>query len=403
MKSRTVPQVNSAQHLTKPFFALEATDGDARAGTLSTPHGDAPTPAFMPVATQGTVKALDSADLRAAGARIVLSNTYHLYLRPGVDIVRALGGLHGFMRWDGPTLTDSGGFQGFSLSHLRRITDDAIVFKSHIDGSAHTFTPEAAIRHQEAIGADIVMPLDICVAADSDHATVAAALDKTHRWLMRCREARTRDDQTLFGIAQGGLFPELRRKSAEFIAGVGFAGYAIGGLSVGESKRDMYEAVGFTAPLLPTDAPRYLMGVGSPEDLVECVARGIDMFDCVLPTRIARNGSLFTRDGRLNISGARFKTLDAPIEEGCDCYACLTFSAAYVHHLFRARELLAYRLATIHNLRFVLRLMEEMRAAILAGDFARYRAEFHSRFTPPDERVRRAQKRKWLQSARGVA
>lgn len=393
--------MNSARHLTKPFFALEAVDGDARAGMLSTPHGDAPTPAFMPVATQGTVKALDSADLRAAGARIVLSNTYHLYLRPGVDVVRALGGLHGFMRWDGPTLTDSGGFQGFSLSHLRRITDDAIVFKSHIDGSAHTFTPEAAIRHQEAIGADIIMPLDICVAADIDRETVAAALDKTHRWLMRCREARTRDDQRLFGIAQGGLFPELRRKSAAFIAGVGFAGYAIGGLSVGESKRDMYEAVGFTAPLLPTDAPRYLMGVGSPEDLVECVARGIDMFDCVLPTRIARNGSLFTRAGRLNISGARFKALDAPIEEGCDCYACLTFSAAYVHHLFRARELLAYRLATIHNLRFVLRLMEEMRAAILAGDFARYRTEFHSRFTPPDERVRRAQKRKWLQAARG--
>ena len=392
--------VSSGQSAGKPFFALEAADGDARAGTIRTPHGDAPTPAFMPVATQGTVKALDSADLRAAGARIVLSNTYHLYLRPGVDIVRALGGLHGFMRWDGPTLTDSGGFQGFSLAHLRRITDDAIVFKSHIDGSMHAFTPEAAIRHQEAIGADVVMPLDMCVAADSDRATVAAAVDKTHRWLMRCREARTRDDQTLFGIAQGGLFADLRRKSAEFIAGVGFAGYAIGGLSVGETKRDMYEAVGFTAPLLPTDAPRYLMGVGSPEDLVECVARGIDMFDCVLPTRIARNGALFTRAGRLNIGGARFKAQDAPIEAGCDCYTCLTFSAAYVHHLFRARELLAYRLATIHNLRFTLRLMEEMRAAILAGDFGRYRAEFHRRFTPSDERARREQKRKWLRAAR---
>ena len=384
-----------------PFFALQATDGHARAATLTVPHGTALTPAFMPVATQGSVKAVDSADLRAAGARILLSNTYHLYLRPGADAVQALGGLHRFMRWQGPTLTDSGGFQGFSLESLRRVTEDAIIFKSHIDGSVHTFTPEAAIRHQEAIGADIIMPLDICVPSDSDRPAVDAAVHKTNRWLLRCRDAHSRPDQRMFGIVQGGLFPDLRRESAEFITALDLPGYAIGGLSVGESKRQMYDAVGFTTPLLPPDAPRYLMGVGAPEDLVECVARGIDMFDCVLPTRIARNGSLYTREGRLNIAAARNKTLDAPIEPDCDCYACREYSAAYIHHLFRARELLAYRLATIHNLRFILRLMEEMRAAILNADFARYRADFHRRFTPPDERVRRAQRQKWLQAARG--
>ena len=381
-----------------PFFTLNKTDGDARAGVLQTPHGEVPTPAFMPVATQGSVKALDSADLQNIGATIVLANTYHLYLRPGVDIVNDLAGLHGFMQWRGATLTDSGGFQGFSLEHLRKITEDAIIFKSHIDGSEHTFSPEAAIRHQQMIGADIIMPLDICAPADSDRETVSAAVDKTNRWLLRCVDAHTRSDQHLFGIVQGGLFPDLRRKSAQFITGVGFPGYSIGGLSVGESKQAMYDTVEYTAPLLPEDAPRYLMGVGSPEDLVECVARGIDMFDCVLPTRVARNGALFVREGRLNITAARYKRKYAPIEEGCDCYTCRTFSAAYVHHLFRAKELLAYRLATIHNLRFILRLMEEMRAAITSGEFAEYRSEFHSRFTPPDERVRRAQKQKWLAS-----
>ncbi|MYC07831.1 MAG: tRNA guanosine(34) transglycosylase Tgt [Chloroflexi bacterium] len=386
-----------------PFFTLNKTDGDARAGVLQTPHGEVPTPAFMPVATQGSVKALDSADLQNIGATIVLANTYHLYLRPGVDIVNDHGGLHGFMQWHGATLTDSGGFQGFSLEHLRKITEDAIIFKSHIDGSEHTFSPEAAVQHQQMIGADIIMPLDICAPADSDRETVSAAVDKTNRWLLRCVDAHTRSDQRIFGIVQGGLFPDLRRKSAQFITSVGFPGYSIGGLSVGESKQAMYDTVEYTAPLLPEDAPRYLMGVGSPEDLVECVARGIDMFDCVLPTRVARNGALFVREGRLNITAARFKRKYTPIEEGCDCYTCRTFSAAYVHHLFRAKELLAYRLATIHNLRFILRLMEEMRAAITSGEFAEYRREFHSRFTPPDERVRRAQKQKWLASFnRGV-
>ena len=376
-------------------FVVHATDGASRAGTLRTPHGDLPTPAFLPVATLGSVKSLDARDLVSLKARIVLANAYHLYLRPGVDVVERLGGLHAFIGWDGPILTDSGGFQGFSLGHLRKITDDAIVFKSHIDGSVHSFTPEASVRYQEALGADVIMPLDVCLAGDADRRDVAAAVEKTNRWVVRCLEAHTRDDQMLFGIVQGGLFPDLRERSLEFMTGVGFPGYAIGGLSVGESKSDMYEVASTTAQMLPADSPRYLMGVGSPEDLVECVAGGVDMFDCALPTRIARNGALFVRTGRLNVDKAPFRMQEAPIEEGCDCYTCRTFSAAYVHHLFRSNELLAYRLATLHNLRFVLRLMEEMRTAIEEGRFGKYRDEFIAGFVPTDEETRRVQKKKW--------
>ncbi|MCI0441525.1 MAG: tRNA guanosine(34) transglycosylase Tgt, partial [Chloroflexi bacterium] len=305
---------------------------------------------------------------------------------------------HGFMGWERPILTDSGGFQGFSLEHLRKVTDDGIIFKSHIDGSLHEFTPERSIRYQEGIGADIIMPLDMCVPSDSERPAVEKAVALTSRWITRCKQTHSRSDQHLFGIVQGGLFPDLRAKSAAHLMSLGFPGYAIGGLSVGESKEQMHETAAFTAGLLPPDSPRYLMGVGSPEDLVECVARGIDTFDCVLPTRIARNSALFVREGRVNIDTARFKSREGPIEDGCDCYTCRAFSAAYVHHLFRAKELLAYRLATIHNLRFVLRLMEEMRAAILEGAFEKYRAEFHSRFVPPDQRTRFAQKQKWLAS-----
>ena len=380
------------------MLTIQKRDGDARAGTLHTGHGDVPTPAFMPVATQGSVKALDPADLRAIGAKIVLANTYHLYLRPGVDIIKSLGGLHGFMQWDGPILTDSGGFQGFSLEHLRKLTEDAIIFKSHVDGSRHEFTPEAAVRYQEGLGADIIMPLDICVHADSDRATVEEAVEHTNRWVIRCRETHVSQAQSLFGIVQGGLFTDLRQRSVEHLVGMDFPGYAIGGLSVGESKEAMYETTAFTTSLLPESAPRYLMGVGSPEDLVECVAHGVDMFDCVLPTRIARNGALFTREGRVNIETARFRDERQPVEAGCDCYTCETFSAAYVHHLFKAKELLAFRLATIHNLRFILRLMEEMRDAIVEGSFESYREGFHERFTPPDEKTRRTQKQKWLDS-----
>ena len=302
------------------------------------------------------------------------------------------------MGWDGPILTDSGGFQGFSLEHLRKIDEDGILFKSHIDGSLHKFTPESTIEAQEKIGADIIMPLDMCVAADSSRETVERALERTTRWEARCKDAHTREDQMLFGIVQGGLHKDLRRRSAEEIMSIGFSGYALGGLSVGESKREMYEMTDLAASMLPTDCPRYLMGVGSPEDLVESVARGIDMFDCVLPTRIARNGALFSRDGRINIYSAPHRERDEPVEPGCDCYTCQTFSAAYVHHLFKSKELLGYRLATIHNLRFVLRMMEEMREAILNDSFGSYREAFHRRFTPPDEKVRRAQQRKWLRA-----
>ncbi len=379
-------------------FTLQAVDGRARAGVLHTPHGDVPTPAFMPVATQGTVKALGPDDLSAVGATIVLANTYHLYLRPGIEVVERLGGLHRFMGWGRPILTDSGGFQGFSLEHLREITEDAIVFKSHIDGSLHRFSPEAAVRYQEGLGADIIMPLDVCAPAGDDRRSIELAVERTNRWAARCREAHSRPGQLLFGIVQGGIYRDLRERSAGAITSLGFPGYAIGGLSVGESKAEMYETAAFTAGLLPTGAPRYLMGVGSPEDLVECVGLGIDMFDCVLPTRLARNSALFVREGRANIDTAPFRDRAGPIEDGCDCYTCRHFSAAYVHHLFRAKELLAYRLATIHNLRFVLRLMEEMRAAILGGRFAQSRAEFLSRFVPPDEETRRIQREKWLES-----
>ena len=387
-----------SEQLLVSAFTLQATDSGARAGILHTAHGDVPTPAFMPVATQGSVKTLDPADLHGLGAAIVLGNTYHLYLRPGTDLVSELGGLHQFMAWPGPILTDSGGFQGFSLAHLREFDEDGILFKSHLDGSMHKFTPESAIGHQEKLGADVIMPLDVCVAAASDREVVELAVDRTNRWAARSREAHAREGQLLFGIVQGGLFPDLRARSADFLTSLGFPGYAVGGLSVGESKERTYQATAVTTELLPSDAPRYLMGVGSPEDLVESVARGIDMFDCVLPTRIARNGALLSREGRINVVNAPYRASDEPVEPGCDCYTCRTFSAAYVHHLFRCRELLAYRLASIHNVRFVIRLMEEMREAIVEGRFEAYRSEFHQRFTPPDERVRRDQKRMWLQA-----
>ena len=379
-----------------PVFSLQAADGGARAGVLRTAHGEVPTPFFMPVATQGSVKALDPPDLRMVGANIVLGNAYHLFLRPGTELLQRFGGLHGFMGWDGPILTDSGGFQGFSLQHLRQIDDDGILFKSHIDGSMHKFTPESTIEAQEKIGADIIMPLDMCVAAHSAREVVEQAAERTAGWEARCRRAHNREDQILFGIVQGGLFEDLRRRSVEEIVSLDFPGYALGGLSVGESKREMYSMTGLVTALLPIGAPRYLMGVGSPEDLVESVARGIDMFDCVLPTRIARNGALFSGHGRINISSAPHRDRDEPVEPRCDCYTCATFSAAYLHHLFKSKELLAYRLATIHNLRFVLRMMEEMRQAIIAGSFAEYRDAFHRSFTPPDQTVRTAQRQKWL-------
>jgi len=370
----------------------------ARAAMLLTPHGAVPTPAFAPVGTQATVKTLTPDELSSLGATIVLSNTYHLYLRPGIEVIEALGGLHRFMGWPRPLLTDSGGYQVFSLAHLRRVSDDGVLFRSHIDGSEHFLTPELCIQLQQTIGADIIMALDECPAYGDDRDAVEQAMKRTHLWAERCRNTHHGESQDLYGIVQGGVFTELRRDSARALASMGFDGYAIGGLSLGEPKEMTNAIVEETVARLPEDRPRYLMGVGSPEDLFEGVSRGIDLFDSALPTRIARNGGLFTRRGRVIIKNACFKDRDEPIDHWCDCYTCQTFSAAYLHHLFKCEELLAYRLATVHNLRFVLRLMDEMRAHINQGTFPSFKESFLADYEPASEDIRRAQKDKWLKA-----
>jgi len=358
-------------------FLLLKQDADscARLGRIDTAHGVIPTPAFAPVGTQATVKALDPRDLAELGADLILSNTYHLHLRPGADLIAELGGLHRFMGWNGPILTDSGGFQVFSLAGRRKFTDEGVLFRSHIDGAEHLLTPESVIRIQEQLGADIIMCLDEC-AEPHDRDYNERALMRTHLWAERCRSAQVRGDQALFGIVQGGVYPDLRLRSAGHLVRLSFPGYAIGGLSVGEAKPEMYRTLDITVPALPSDKPRYLMGVGAPEDLLEGVARGIDLFDCVLPTRLARNAALFTRQGRINIRNARFERDASPIEVGCACYTCNHFSRAYLRHLFRAEELLAYRLATIHNVHFLLQLMRDVRAALAAGAFAAFKRAF---------------------------
>ena len=393
-------------------FQLHHRDGAARAGRFTTPHGSVDTPIFMPVATQATIKTLTPHEVMEVGSQIVLGNAYHLYLRPGVETVNRLGGLHQFMRWPRPILTDSGGFQAFSMGAFRRVDDDHIRFRSHIDGSEHIFTPELAIANQQGLGADIIMCLDQCIAYGAERAEVEQAMDRTHRWARVCYDshyvspvstyAGNARRQALFGIVQGGAFPDLRQRSAEFIASIPFPGYAIGGLAVGESKAQMYETTLQVTELLPDDKPRYLMGVGSPEDLVEGVSQGIDMFDCVLPTRVARNGALFTRTGRVNIANRRFAELDAPLEEDCRCYACRNFTAAYLWHLFKAREVLGLRLASVHNLHFILRLMGDVRQAIMEGRFESFRREFHNTYRPTDEATRQRQKEKWLAARGGV-
>ena len=372
-------------------FTLLQTDADspARLGRIITPHGEIATPAFAPVGTQATVKALDPRDLHEVGAELILANTYHLYLRPGADVVAEFGGLHRFMGWPGPILTDSGGFQVFSLAESRTFADEGVLFRSHIDGSQHLFSPEMVVGVQEQLGADIIMVLDEC-AEPHDRAYNARALARTHAWAGRCLAAQTRSDQALFGIVQGGVFADLRRQSAEFLTRLDFPGYAIGGLSVGETKEQMYAMLDITIPLLPGGKPRYLMGVGAPEDLIEGVARGVDLFDCVLPTRLARNAALFTREGRLNIRNARFERDGAPIESGCRCYTCRHFSRAYLRHLFKAQELLAYRLASIHNVHFLLRLMREVRTAISDGRFSTFRGEFLAGYPIIPDEVRAA-------------
>ena len=376
-------------------FTLQHIDGRARAGLLHTPHGDVETPVFMPVGTQATVKTLAPWEVRAAGASIILGNAYHLLLRPGPELVREAGGLHRFMGWDGPILTDSGGFQVFSLGRLRRIADEGVRFRSQIDGAELALSPEDSVTVQEALGADVIMAFDEPPPPEADRDHAARATERTHRWLERCRAAQ-RTDQALFGICQGGMFEDLRRQSAAFVAAAGTPGCAIGGLSVGEEKAVMWAMLDASVAALPGDKPRYLMGVGSPEDLVEGVRRGVDMFDCVLATRLGRNGALWTPDGRASIRNARFRRQFGPVDLDCDCEACRHFSAAYLHHLFKAEEILGYRLASVHNIRFLTRLMASARAAVVAGAYDAFADGFLARYQTTDERVRTEQKAKWV-------
>jgi queuine tRNA-ribosyltransferase len=348
--------------------------GRARLGTLRTPHGAIDTPQFMPVGTQATVKSLTPADLRTAGAQIILANTYHLSLRPGHERIARLGGLHRFMGWDGPILTDSGGFQVFSLAHLGRVDDDGVTFASHLDGSPQRLTPEHAIEIQEALGSDIAMAFDQLVDSTLPQAEVASAMERTHRWAERCLAARSRSDQALFGIVQGGIDADLRRRSVAAVASLPFDGIAVGGLSVGEAKTDMATTLEVVAGALGDDQRvRYLMGVGSPPDFFVAVERGIDLFDCVLPTRVARNGQAWTSQGRLNLRNARFLDDPGPLDPECGCEACRNHSRAYLAHLFRAEELLAYRLTSVHNVTYTLDLMRRIRMALADGSFASLR------------------------------
>jgi queuine tRNA-ribosyltransferase len=373
----------------------------ARAGTIQTPHGSIHTPIFMPVGTQATVKSVSPEELQAAGAQIILSNTYHLMLRPGSALIKEFGGLHSFMNWHGPILTDSGGFQVWSLGHLRKLDENGVTFQSHIDGSRHVLSPEKIMQIEAEIGADIILPLDICSPYPSTPTEARKAMEWTHRWEERAliEKERQRPEQTLFGIVQGAFEPELRAHSARTIGTMPFPGLSIGGLSVGEPKEQMWEMLTHVTPNLPREKPRHLLGVGSPEDLVIGIGYGIDMFDCVLPTRVARHGGLFTSDGRVSIKKARFRTEHGPIEPGCDCYTCQHFSAAYVHHLARAEEQLYYRLGSIHNIRFMLRLAERLRASILAGNYPAFRDEFLVRYIPASEETRESQREKWKLAA----
>ncbi len=356
-------------------FEIERTEGQARAGKLHTAHGPIPTPVFAPVGTQATVKAVTVEQLHQLGASLILGNTYHLYLRPGAERIQRLGGLHAFMGWTGPILTDSGGYQVFSLTETRKVDAGGVTFRSHIDGSSHRLTPEAVIAIQQALGADIIMAFDEC-ALPYDRRYNEQAMARTHAWALRCLNAHRSGEQALFGIVQGGVFPDLRRESAQFIGSLPFAGMAVGGLSVGETKDEMHAMLEVVLPELPPTRPRYLMGVGSPEDLVEAVVRGIDMFDCVLPTRMARNHAALTPRGRLNLRNAVFADDPRPIDEMCDCTTCLQHSRAYLRHLMVAQEMLAATLVSIHNLRMLIRLTEQLRQAILDGNLAEYVAAF---------------------------
>ncbi len=365
------------------FFDLIKTDSNskARAGVIHTAHGDILTPIFMPVGTQGTIKAVEHRELDEIGTQIILGNTYHLYLRPGTEILQRFGGLHKFINWNKPILTDSGGFQIYSLAELRKIQEEGVEFKSHIDGSLHFFSPEKVIDIQRSIGSDIMMVLDECVGYPANYEYVKKSVELTSRWAKRCfyhfksTAPLYEHNQFLFGIVQGSVFKDLRKISAEDLTQIDFDGFAIGGLAVGESTEEMYEITDFTTDFLPKDKPRYLMGVGRPENLLEAIERGVDMFDCVMPTRNGRNAYLFTNRGVLSIKNSQFKDDASPVDEECDCYTCKNFSRAYLRHLFVAREILALQLASIHNLRFYLNLMSEARKMILEDRFSEWKQE----------------------------
>lgn len=366
-------------------YTVDATAGAARAGVFTTPHGPVRTPAFMAVGTLATVKALDPRDLREAGAEMILSNTYHLHLRPGEEIVREMGGLHRFMAWDGPILTDSGGFQVFSLETLRQVTEEGVEFRSHIDGSRRFFTPESVIAIERALGADVIMQFDHVIPGQAEYGLAREASERSLRWLERCKVAFERSKspspQALFPIVQGGIHAELRREAARVITSMGdWVGYAIGGLSVGEEKPDMYAMLEVVDEVLPSTHPRYLMGVGFPEDLVEGVRRGVDLFDCVAPTRMGRNGTAFTSEGRLNVRNARLRADPRPLDEACDCSTCQRFSRAYIRHLFVADEVLGLRLLSLHNVHFLVALMRAARDAIARGTFDAWSRDWLDRY-----------------------
>lgn len=355
----------------------------ARNGIINTAHGKIKTPIFMPVGTQATVKAMTPDELKEIGSQIILANTYHLYLRPGADLIDQAGGLHEFMNWNKPILTDSGGFQVFSLSDLREIKEEGVYFQSHLDGSKHFISPEKAIQIQHKLGSDIVMAFDECPPYPSEYDYVANSLERTIRWAERCKAEKEKigdPDQALFGIIQGGVYKKLRRRSVEAMTGIDFPGYALGGLSVGEPKVEMYEMLDYTIPLLPEDKPRYLMGVGTPEDLIEGVKRGIDMFDCVLPTRIARHGQVFTSEGKITIRNATYKKDFRPLDPECDCYVCQNYTRGYIRHLMKRKEILGMRLNTYHNLYFLINLMEDIKTAIDQDRFMSFREDFYLKY-----------------------
>jgi queuine tRNA-ribosyltransferase len=364
------------------IFGVEATDGEARAGILHTAHGEVRTPAFMPVGTKATVKMLDPEEVRSLGAEIVLGNTYHLHFRPGEDVIAELGGLHEFMQWPGPILTDSGGYQVFSLRDtITTVTDDGVTFRSVYDGTEERFTPESVASIQAKLGSDIAMCLDVCAPAGGSRDELAEAVRLTTLWAARQRQAQRAEGQLLFGVAQGATDPELRRRSIAEIVELDFDGHALGGLSVGEARDPMFETVAEAAPLLPAEKPRYFMGIGDPEGILEVIERGVDMFDCVLPTRMGRTGTAITSTGRLNLKNARFARDQAPLDERCDCPACSRFTRAYIRHLVNQQELLGLRLLTLHNLRFLLRLTAGARSAIENGELATFKAEALDRMT----------------------